>query len=248
MRSSISNKKNLFKKIYVSIFWILIWYVVSIIIDNTLLLPSPLDVVKSLVNLLGTKDLYLSVGNTFMRIVLGFFLGSIFGIVLSIFSYRFNLFRDLVGPVISIIKATPIASIIILALVWINSKDLSVFIVFLMVLPTMYTNILEGLDSTDKKMLEMAKVFKVKGYRLIRYIYFPSIKPYLIAASSLGLGLSWKAGVAAEVIGLPSKTIGESLYVSKIYLNTPELFAWTVLVVMISFVFEKAFIFILKRI
>jgi NitT/TauT family transport system permease protein len=151
-------------------------------------------------------------------------------------------------PLILMIKATPIASIIILALVWISSKNLSVFIAFLMVLPTMYTTILKGLDSTDEKMLEMAKVFKIKGCKLIRYIYMPSIKPYLIAAASLALGLSWKAGVAAEVIGLPSGTIGESLYTAKIYLNTPELFAWTFLIVAISFIFEKLFIFLLNRI
>ena len=117
-----------------------------------------------------------------------------------------------------------------------------------MVLPAMYTNILEGLENTDKKMLEMAKVFRLKGYKLVRYIYIPSVKPYLVAAASLAFGLSWKAGVAAEVIGLPSGTIGASLYTSKIYLNTPELFAWTVLIVVISFTFEKLLISLLNRI
>jgi NitT/TauT family transport system permease protein len=248
MRSFTSNKRGFIKKIYSFIFWIVIWHIFSIFVNNGLLLPSPLDVLKSLVNLLKTKDIYVVVGNTFCRITLGFLLGSIFGVISAIFSYRFIIFRDLIAPLISSIKATPVASIIILALVWISSYNLSVFVVFLMVLPAIYTNILKGLDSTDKKMLEMAKVFRVKGYKLIRYIYIPSIKPYLIAASSLGLGLSWKAGVAAEVIGLPSRTMGESLYLSKIYLNTSELFAWTVLIVMISFIFEKLFIYILNKI
>ncbi len=248
MRSSISNKRDLIKKIYASLFWIIFWYLISNIMNNKLLLPSPIDVFISLVNLLNTKDIYISIANTFIRIITGFFLGSILGIILSIFSYKFIFFKSLMEPLILMIKATPIASIIILALVWISSKNLSVFIAFLMVLPTMYTTILKGLDSTDEKMLEMAKVFKIKGCKLIRYIYMPSIKPYLIAAASLALGLSWKAGVAAEVIGLPSGTIGESLYTAKIYLNTPELFAWTFLIVAISFIFEKLFIFLLNRI
>ncbi|MBC8587821.1 ABC transporter permease subunit [Tissierellaceae bacterium BX21] len=248
MRSSISNKRDLIKKIYASLFWIILWYLISNIMNNKLLLPSPIDVFISLVNLLNTKDIYISIANTFIRIITGFFLGSILGIILSIFSYKFIFFKSLMEPLILMIKATPIASIIILALVWISSKNLSVFIAFLMVLPTMYTTILKGLDSTDEKMLEMAKVFKIKGCKLIRYIYMPSIKPYLIAAASLALGLSWKAGVAAEVIGLPSGTIGESLYTAKIYLNTPELFAWTFLIVAISFIFEKLFIFLLNRI
>lgn len=248
MRSFISNKMDLIKKIYVLLFWTTLWYLISNIINNRLLLPSPMDVFLSLINLLSTKALYISVANTVIRIVIGFFLGSILGIILSIFSYRYDFFESLINPLILMIKATPVVSIIILALVWISSKNLSVFISFLMVLPTMYTTLLKGLDSIDKRMIEMAKVFKIKGYKLIRYIYMPSIKSYLIAAASLALGSSWKAGVAAEVIGLPSKTVGESIYTAKIYLNTPELFAWTLLIVAISYVFEKIFINLLNKI
>lgn len=248
MRSSILNKREITKKICAIIFWIFIWLIISFILDNKLLLPSPIDVATSLVKLLEYRDFYLTVANTFVRIISGFLLGSILGIILSILSYRFSFFNDLIEPLISIIKSIPVASIIILALVWISSKNLSVFISFLMVLPTMYTSILKGLENTDKKMLEMAKVFKVKEYKLIRYIYIPSIKPYLISASSLALGLCWKAGVAAEVIGLPSKTMGEALYTAKIYLNTTELFAWTLFIVAISYIVEKLFIYLLNKI
>lgn len=248
MRSSISSKKDYFQKIFVVIFWIIIWYLISLILDNSLLLPSPKDVAISLINLMKKKEMYLIIANTFTRIISGFALGAILGIILSVFSYKFSFIKNLIQPMISIIKATPVASVIILALVWINSKNLSTFISFLMVLPTIYTTLLNGLENTDKKMLQMAKVFQIKGYKLIRYIYVPSLKPYLIAASSLALGLCWKAGVAAEVIGLPQRTMGEALYSAKIYLNTPELFAWTVLIVAISFIFEKLFISLLRKI
>ncbi len=248
MRSSILNRKEIVKKISVIIFWIFIWLIASIIMDNRLLLPSPIDVLRSLFELLKFKDFYLMVANTFFRIISGFILATILGIILSVLAYKSSIFKFFIQPLLSIIKATPVASIIILALVWISSKNLSVFISFLMVLPTIYTSILKGLESTDKKMLEMAMVFKVKGYKLVRYIYIPSIKPYLISASSLALGLCWKAGVAAEVIGLPSKTMGEALYTAKIYLNTSELFAWTLFIVAISFFVEKLFISLLNRI
>ena len=248
MRSSILNRKEIVKKISVIIFWIFIWLIASLIMDNKLLLPSPIDVLRSLFELLKFKDFYLMVANTFFRIISGFILATILGIILSVLAYKSSIFKFFIQPLLSIIKATPVASIIILALVWISSKNLSVFISFLMVLPTIYTSILKGLESTDKKMLEMAMVFKVKGYKLVRYIYIPSIKPYLISASSLALGLCWKAGVAAEVIGLPSKTMGEALYTAKIYLNTSELFAWTLFIVAISFFVEKLFISLLNRI
>lgn len=248
MRSSILNRKEIVKKISVIIFWIFIWLIASLIMDNRLLLPSPIDVLRSLLELLKFKDFYLMVANTFFRIISGFILATILGIILSVLAYKSSIFKFFIQPLLSIIKATPVASIIILALVWISSKNLSVFISFLMVLPTIYTSILKGLENTDKKMLEMAMVFKVKGYKLVRYIYIPSIKPYLISASSLALGLCWKAGVAAEVIGLPSKTMGEALYTAKIYLNTSELFAWTLFIVAISFFVEKLFISLLNRI
>ena len=114
--------------------------------------------------------------------------------------------------------------------------------------PPIYTNMLKGMDNTDIKMLEMATVFKVSMYKKIRYIYIPSIKPYLIAAISVALGFCWKAGVAAEIIGLPSNTVGEALYKSKIYLDTPELFAWTLFIVIISMVFETVFITLVRKI
>ena len=144
--------------------------------------------------------------------------------------------------------STPVASFIILCLIWIPSKNLSVFISFLMVLPVIYTNILEGIRQTDSKILEMAKVFQVNPERRIRYIYVSQVLPYFLSACRLSLGMCWKAGVAAEVIGVPSGSIGEKLYNAKIYLNTPDLFAWTIVIIVISFVFEKCFLGIVSRV
>lgn len=111
-----------------------------------------------------------------------------------------------------------------------------------------YTNILEGIRQTDRKILEMAKVFRVNLRRQIRYIYVSQVLPYFLSACRLSLGMCWKAGVAAEVIGVPSGSIGEKLYNAKIYLNTPDLFAWTIVIIVISFVFEKCFLGIVSRV
>jgi NitT/TauT family transport system permease protein len=135
-----------------------------------------------------------------------------------------------------------------LALVWVKSSSLSIFIAFFVVLPTVYINILKGLDNADQKLLEMTQVFRVNKYKKVRYIYLPTIKPYLIAALNVSLGFCWKAGIAAEVIGLPQNSIGEALYSAKIYLNTPELFAWTLFIILISASFEKFFITVMKKI
>jgi len=108
-----------------------------------------------------------------------------------------------------------------------------------MVLPVIYTNVFQGLISTDTKMLEMARVFQIKPGRKIRYLYIPAVMPYFASACSIGLGLCWKAGIAAEVIGLPKNSIGEQLYESKIYLLTDQLFVWTIVIISISMISEK---------
>ena len=150
-------------------------------------------------------------------------------------------------PVMSVIKSTPVASFIILCLIAMSSKNLSVFISFLMVLPIVYTNVLQGLLATDRKLMEMAGVFKMSWFTQLLYIYLPQVKPYLISACSLSLGIAWKSGVAAEVIGIPDGSIGERLYQAKVYLNSPELFAWTVVVIAVSIAFEKIFMLLLRQ-
>ena len=152
--------------------------------------------------------------------------------------------RELLAPAMAAVKATPVASFIILVLIWVPSRNLSVVISFLMVLPVIYTNVLNGIQDTDGQLLEMAGVFRVSRWKRIRYIYLSSVLPFFRAGCSLGLGLCWKAGVAAEVIGIPQGSIGEKLYEAKVYLETPHLFAWTVVIIILSILFEKVFLFL----
>lgn len=140
----------------------------------------------------------------------------------------------------ALLKSIPVASFVILALIWAGSANLSVLIAFLVVLPVIYIHTVAGLESTDEKLLEMAKVFSMSPWKQIRYIYIPALVPYLRSGCGVALGMSWKSGVAAEVIGVPDHSIGEKLYMSKIYLNTGDLMAWTFVIIVISALFEKA--------
>lgn len=138
-------------------------------------------------------------------------------------------------------KTVPVASFVILALIWFGSRNLSVFIALVMVFPVIYTNVLAGVRAADRELAEMARVFRIPLLRRIRCITLPQVAPYFRAGCALGLGLCWKAGVAAEVIGMPVPSIGERLQQAKVYLDTPELFAWTLVIVLISVGFEKLF-------
>ena len=144
-------------------------------------------------------------------------------------------------------KSVPVASFVILALIWTGSEHLAVLISFLVVFPILYVNTLAGLQSADIRLLEMARVFRVRPLRRVRFIYLPALLPYLSGGCRVALGMSWKSGVAAEVIGLPSHSIGEHLYMSKIYLETDGLFAWTIVIIAISVLVERLVLFFLNR-
>lgn len=243
---SVNKVKSSLAKAGAILFWLLVWQAASMILKQEILLASPVSVAVRLFGLIREGEFWMSAAFSFGRIVTGFLLALLCGSVLALISFRFEFAAILTRPLITVIKSTPVASFIILCLIWIPSRNLSVFISFLMVLPVIYTNILEGIRKTDRKLLEMAKVFKIPLSRKVLYIYLSQVLPYLMSACTVSLGLCWKAGVAAEVIGVPSGSIGEKLYHAKIYLNTPDLFAWTIVIIAASFLFEKCFLFLMK--
>ena len=116
-----------------------------------------------------------------------------------------------------------------------------------MVLPIIYTNTLNGIRNADRRLLEAADVFRVRAWRRFALVYLPALKPYLTSGCAVAMGLSWKAGIAAEIIGIPDGSIGEKFYSAKIYFTTGDLFAWTAVVVVASVLFEKLFLFLLER-
>ncbi len=246
MNSITSSKKKNNIKIWAVIIWLIVWQLLSMYVDSAILLASPVDTLKCLWGMLGIASFWQSILFTLIRICVGLFLANIIGAFFSVGAYLSKTFRDFISIPIAVTKSTPVASFIILVLIWIPSKNLSVFISFLMSFPVIYTNILQGLDSMDKNMLEMAQVFKLSTARKIRFIYIPQVIPYYRAAAALSNGLCFKAGIAAEVIGQPNGSIGERLYEAKIYFNTPELFAWTITIIIVSIIFNRLFMFFIN--
>ncbi len=241
-----TSTNDLVRRAVIIVFWLLVWQIAAMMIHNIILLVGPLDTLKALIALIPTADFWRSIGRSFANISLGFISAFAAGIILGSFAYRFKLVNDFLEPVISLMRSIPVASFVIIALIWIGSKRLSVFIAFMVVLPMIYVNTIAGLNSTDKDLLEMASIFHIPLLKKIRYIYVPALLPYLISGCRTSLGMSWKSGVAAEVIGLPSNSIGEKLYMSKIYLETADLFAWTAVIIIASSVFEHAVLALLS--
>ena len=254
MLSTMRNKKVKSKKqeaiatVCAVAFWLFVWHFISVWVDSEIILVSPLRVVETLFTVVSDPAFLGTVAHSSARIVGGFFAAMALGVLLGWVSSRVWIVETLLRPITVVIKATPVASFIILVLLWFSSRNLSVIISMLMVFPVIYLNTLEGIKSTDKKLLEMAKVFRMPLTKRILYINLPAVIPFFVSACSVSLGLCWKSGIAAEVIGIPDGSIGELLYNAKIYLQTAELLAWTVIIVSISVLFEKLFMALLKQI
>ena len=243
MISTISSKKKHSKiKLWAAVVWLLIWQAASMCIGQEILLVSPVSVILCLFEFVRTMEFWQSLAVSFVKILSGFLLGTLSGVTAAGLAARFRRVDEFLEPFVQTIKAVPVASFIILVLIWISPEDLSVIISFLMVFPVIYTNVKDGIRSLDRNLTEMARVFRIPAALRIRYIYVSQILPFFRAGCSLALGLCWKSGIAAEVIGLPEHTIGENLYNAKIYLDTPDLFAWTLVIVVISVLFEKVFL------
>ncbi|MCI9579112.1 MAG: ABC transporter permease subunit [Oscillibacter sp.] len=228
-------------------FWLLVWQGGSMALaaanpSGSLLLASPVRSALRLLELLPSFVFWRAVGSSSLRIFGGFLLSCALALLLASLAVGRPRLRELLAPPVAVVKATPVASFIILALVWLDARSLSLFISALMVFPPVYLNVLEGLRRTDRKLLELAQVYRISLGRRIRGIYLPQVLPYFRSAASLALGLCWKAGVAAEVIGLPAGTVGERLYTAKIYLQTPDLFAWTAVILILAAAFEALFL------
>lgn len=236
------------KKLTGVFFWIIVWQFAAMKIGKDVLLASPVSTIKALITLCGQSAFWSAIVFSLKRILLGFGLAIVAGVALAALSAAFSWAKYIFAPLFSTIKAVPVASFIILALLWVRGGNLSVCISFLMVTPIVYINMLEGFTQVDKKLLEMANVFRLPLSRKIKYIYIPQVLPYFTAACTTSLGLCWKSGIAAEVIGLPNGSIGNRLYETKLYMDTPEMFAWTVVIVLISFVVEKGFLWLLNKI
>jgi NitT/TauT family transport system permease protein len=226
---------------------LLLWQILSIAVADKLLLVSPIDVIKRLSEMIFEKEFISASLFTFKRIALGFLSGVVVGTALALTAGRFKFVETLLWPYMITVKSVPVASFVVIALLWINGANLSFLISFLMVLPIIYTNILEGVHSVDEKMLEMAEVFKMPFSSRLRFIWLPSLRFFALSGCKIAVGLAWKSGVAAELIGYPKGSIGEALYYSKLWLETADLFAWTVVIVVVSVVFEKLFVFLLEQ-
>ena len=227
------------KKIFAAAIWIAIWQLASIIVNQPLFLPSPVQTLAALFELGKTGAFYLSVLATLLRVLTGLGISIALGIALGIASARYNWLSIFLEPLISIIKSVPVISFVLLLILYFKSSMVPVVVCVLLCFPIMYTNTQKGMNSIDKKLVEMAKLHKVSDRKILTQIKIPAIFHYILSAIMICIGFSWKSVVTAEVLSTPLHAIGYSLYMTKLYLKIPDLFAWTLVIVLLSISIER---------
>lgn len=230
----------------VTLFWLAVWTFISFQINSKLLFPAPLDVLKALAELSLTSDFWITAAHSLLRVVSGILISIVIGSVLAVITELSSILRAVLSPALGIIKATPVASFIILALLWIDRNTLPLYITALIVVPIVWSNVSEGIRSVDKELVAVCKIYKFSPTKKITKLYVPSVAPFFMAACKSSLGMAWKAGISAEVLSTPKYAIGTELYFSKTYLETPTLFAWSAVIIILSIIIEKLFVWILS--
>lgn len=242
------NYKEVLKKVGAALLALTFWEIAALLIHQRILLVTPVAVARRLCTIWRVEGFARAIWFSFYHIAGGFLLGLILGCLLAYLAAKHPVVETLLWPWMATIKSVPVASFVVICLIWLSARNLSVFISFLIVIPIIYQNVLEGLRAENREMQEVATVFQLPWRKRFRYIELPKLRPFLLSACRVTTGMAWKAGIAAEIIGVPNGSIGKMLYTAKIYLDTDDLLAWTVIIVAISVVAEKVFLAGLSRV
>lgn len=230
--------KRLAKFLTPLVFWLAVWQLAALGVNQALLLPTPWAVCTRLGELAATEEFWLVALQSLLRVFGGLLAGVLLGTVLAWLTHFVTLADWILSPVIRLVRATPVASFILLLWLWVAAGLVPGVISALMVLPVVWQNVAQGLRETDPQLLELCRHYGFSAGKIARLVYGPSSLPYFASGARTALGLAWKAGVAAEALCLPKYALGSQIYFSKYYLNTADLFAWTAAVVALSLLLE----------
>lgn len=241
------GKKTWYSQAIAPVFWLAVWALAAAGVGKELILPGPALVARTLAGLVGTPAFWQTTWATLGRIFGGLLAGVLAGIVLAVCTSASTVLDWVLSPAVRVIRATPVASFILLVILWAPTGQVPAIVAALMVLPVVWGNVSRGIAQTDPLLLEAAAAYRFGRWKTVKLVYAPSVLPYFASSCHTALGLAWKAGVAAEVLCVPRRAIGTQVYFSKIYLETPELFAWTLVVLILSFLLERVMGTLLKR-
>ena len=236
---SITSPKGTVRTAGALAFWLAVWQGASLWVDSELFLPGPLLVLERLCALAVTAPFWQTALMTLARVLAGMVWGTVLGVVLAALTCASRLADTILSPAIKVVRATPVASFILLVFLWTDRGRVPVVIAALMVLPVVWGNVTRGIRQSDPKLLELARAYRFSRLKTARLVILPAVRPYFISAVTTSMGLAWKSGVAAEALVWPKRAICTQIYNTKFYLETADLFAWTLVVILLSLLLER---------
>lgn len=225
-------------KLFALIFWLAVWEIAAILTGSDLILPGILTTLGALAGLLVKAAFWQALLTTFLRFLAGVFLSVLLGLVIGIASAFLAPVKALSQPFVSVVRSLPVVSVSILLNLWLKSPWVPLAVTFFVCFPVTWTNVVEGIESTDAELIEMADLYGVSFFRKLKDLYLPAIEPFTAASLITGFGMGWKSTVTAEVLANVQNSAGMDIYYAKLYLNTPELFAWTFVLIAVSMLTE----------
>lgn len=239
--------EKIIKLLIQTLFWLGIWLVLSVAISAPIILPGPISVIKKMSLLIIDDFFWILLANSFFRIIIGLTIGIILGLTLAILAFLNKYIEWIINPFINLIKTSPVAALIILLLIWFNANQISIVLVMLVVMPNIYLNVYNELLDQDKNIDQMLDVFNVSLLKRLKYYY--AIKAFKSVYKSIpfAIGFAWKSGISGEIISQAKQTLGNQIYLSKVYLETDNLFAYIILLVFFASFFEKVIMLIIRR-
>lgn len=222
-----------------AVFWLGVWELAALAVGSKFLLPDIAATAVALWEVVSSEGFFLTVLMTLLRVCCGLALGIAAGILLAFAAHRFPAVKHLLTPLISVIKSTPVASFIIILWIMLSGDMLTVFIAFLMVLPIIWQNLMNGFAAIDRDLDEVCRVFEFSYFKKLRVLILPTLMGYFIPAVITSVGLAWKSEIAAEIIAYTKNSIGQNINDAKFYFDTPTVFAWTLIVILLSIALER---------
>ena len=229
------------------LFWTAVWALAARAVGQELLIPAPSSVLEHLAAIVRDESFFAVIGTSFLRIICGFATGCLTGVVLAALCSLSQVLKAVFSPAVDMISSVPVTSFIILVMLWLRYSLVPVFISALLVMPVIFGNVMTGISQTDPLLIETAKIYRIGPWKALTKLYIPSVLPYFYSGAVTGIGLAWKSGIAAEVLALPKKAIGSGMYYSKLYLETADLFAWTIIVAVFSLALSRLLSFFVKK-
>jgi len=228
-------------------FLLLLWELAARIYGSGLLLPGPLPVLGSLAAMVCTGRFYTALGGSFLRVLGGIATAIPLGIAAGIAAGLNRRIGFFLKPLFSVISATPVISVILIVFLFLGAGRTPVFTAFLMIFPVMAATTIEGIGSANARLKELFAAFRMSRGETLKYLYIPSLVPFILGGLRSSLSLCWKVVVAAEVIVQPLGSLGAGMQQAKAQLETPELFAWTAATVCAAALSQGMLSFVLGR-